>query len=207
MCGIIASIHTNGLETSVAPELYHALKLLKHRGQGEYDPRSILFLANCALDACGITTCTSQGKMYQCKGNGQATKVFHDGSRVAELRGYMGIAHLRYATSGTNSESEAQPMHVNSPCGLSFSHNGNLINVADLKRFLDSQSHQHVNKENDSKLMLNILAKELGGTATVCMNADDIRAALVKTYEKCLGGWACMAMVAGLIPVDINGLY
>lgn len=207
MCGIIASIHANGLENSVAPELHHALNLLKHRGQGEHDSRSILCLSDHAIDACGIATCTSQGRMYQCKGNGQAPKVFHDGSRVAELRGYMGIAHLRYATSGTNSESEAQPMHVNSPCGLSFAHNGNLINVSDLKRFLDSQTHQHVNKENDSELMLNIFAKELGGTGIVCMNAGDIRAALVKTYEKCLGGWACTAMVAGLIPVDINSLY
>ena len=130
--------------------------------------------------------------MYQCKGNGQAPKVFHGGSRVAELRGYMGIAHLRYATSDTHSESETQPIHVNSPCGLSFAHNGNLINVSDLKRFLDSQTHQHVSKDNDSELMLNIFAKELGGTGIVCMNAGDIRAALVKTDEKCLGGRACI---------------
>lgn len=102
----------------------------------------------------------------------------------------MGIAHLRYATSGTNSELEAQSMHVNSSYGLSFAHNSNLINVSDLKRFLDSQTHQHVNKENNSELMLNIFAKELGGTGIVCMNAGDIRAALVKTYEKRLGGWA-----------------
>lgn len=207
MCGILASIHANESETTVAPELHHALNLLKHRGQGEHDSRSILFLADRVIDACGIATCTSQGRMYHCKGNGQAPKVFHNGSRLAELRGSMGIAHLRYATSGTNSESEAQPMHVNSPCGLSFAHNGNLINGAELKHFLNIQASQHANQENDSELMLSIFAKELGEAAIVCMNAGNIHAALAKTYGKCLGGWACTAMVAGLIPVDINGLY
>lgn len=46
--------------------------------------------------------CGSGGKIYQCKGNGLASKVFRDdGSRVADLPGYMGIGHLRYPTAGT----------------------------------------------------------------------------------------------------------
>lgn len=45
--------------------------------------------------------CASGGKIYQCKGNGLASKVFReDGSRVADLPGYMGIGHLRYPTAG-----------------------------------------------------------------------------------------------------------
>ena len=32
-----------------------------------------------------------------------ASKVFHDGKRVSDLPGYMGLAHLRYPTAGTSS--------------------------------------------------------------------------------------------------------
>lgn len=62
MCGIIAVILAD-TQSDAAPELHQALYYLQHRGQ----------------DACGIATCASGGRIYQCKGNGLASKVFHDG--------------------------------------------------------------------------------------------------------------------------------
>jgi amidophosphoribosyltransferase len=57
MCGIIACIlAAEGSEA--APELHQALYYLQHRGQ----------------DACGIATCSRRGKVFQCKGNGLASK-------------------------------------------------------------------------------------------------------------------------------------
>ncbi len=53
-------------------------------------------------DAAGITVCQG-GRLYQCKGNGMAAKVFEEGKRVADLPGYAGISHLRYPTAGTSS--------------------------------------------------------------------------------------------------------
>ena len=94
MCGILAIINASTTDESAAAELHESLYLLQHRGQ----------------DACGMVTCGSGGKFYQCKGNGMAENVFKNGERVADLPGYMGCAHLRYPTAGSSANAESQPL-------------------------------------------------------------------------------------------------
>jgi len=193
MCGVTGLLLGDVKATSAAIDLHESLYLLQHRGQ----------------EAAGITVCHQGGRVYQCKGNGMAAKVFAEGRHVQQLPGFMGLAHLRYPTFGTSSASEAQPFYVNSPFGLSMAVNGNLVNTVQLRKFLDEEARRHVNSDSDSELLLNIFAHGLQKLGKTRANSEDLFTALADVYGACQGAFACTAMVAGFGILgfrDANGI-
>ncbi|GME76166.1 unnamed protein product [[Candida] boidinii] len=179
MCGILGIVLADQA-SNVASELYDGCLFLQHRGQ----------------DAAGIVTCGSRGRLYQCKGNGMARDVFTQ-TKMSGLMGNMGIGHLRYPTAGSSATSEAQPFYVNAPYGISMSHNGNLVNAAELSAYMDEKVHRHINTDSDSELLLNLFASELAVYDKKRVNNDDIFSALKGVFEKVRGAYACVALLAG----------
>ncbi|KAH9950298.1 Amidophosphoribosyltransferase [Amylocystis lapponica] len=191
MCGILGLLlHDPSIDA--APEICEGLSLLQHRGQ----------------DACGIVTCGPKGRFYQCKANGMVRDVF-DSNALTRLVGGMGVGHVRYPTAGSSHHAEAQPFYVNSPYGIVFAHNGNLINTASLLQFMDATAHRHINTSSDSELLLNIFADNLQKTGKFRINEEDIFTAIGGLMEQCRGGYACVAMLAGFGIIafrDPNGI-
>ncbi|CCO27707.1 amidophosphoribosyltransferase [Rhizoctonia solani AG-1 IB] len=193
MCGILGLLLHNS-HGHAATEICEGLSLLQHRGQ----------------DACGIVTCGRGGRFYQCKANGMVRDVF-DPRSVETLLGWMGsgVYIVRYPTAGSSAHAEAQPFYVNSPYGIVFAHNGNLINTHELKRFLDADAHRHINTNSDSEVLLNIFADNLQKTGKFRINEEDIFTAIRDLMRTAHGAYACVAMLAGFGIIafrDPNGI-
>ncbi|HNR22154.1 MAG TPA: amidophosphoribosyltransferase [Steroidobacteraceae bacterium] len=175
MCGIVGIVGTS----PVNQRLYDALTMLQHRGQ----------------DAAGITT-SNEGELCVRKGSGLVRDVFQQ-HHMLELRGNVGIAHVRYPTAGCEGASEAQPFYVNAPYGICLGHNGNLTNAAELAEVLIREDRRHLNTSSDSEVLLNVFASELQRIGGARVAPADIFAALATVYRRCRGGYAAIAMIIG----------
>ncbi len=176
MCGIVGIYG----QSPVAARLYDAMTILQHRGQ----------------DAAGMTT-LDDGRMRSARGIGLVRDVFGEQS-LAGLNGEVGIGHVRYPTAGCDRPDEAQPMYVNSPCGIALGHNGNLINSERLSAELFEQDRRHINTESDSEVLLNVLAHELALNAGNGIEPQSVFNAVDGLHRRCKGGYAAVAPIAGV---------
>lgn len=138
MCGIVG-IYSHD---PVAQELYDSLIHLQHRGQ----------------DAAGILT--SQQRFNLKHGLGLVREIFR-AEDIFSLQGNMGIAHVRYPTTGGYNAADVQPLWIGSPLGIALAHNGNLINYESLAARLRQVQHRHLNSSLDSEVLLHLLADQL----------------------------------------------
>jgi amidophosphoribosyltransferase len=173
----------------VSSVLYESLSTLQHRGQ----------------DAAGIATCF-EDRFYLEKGNGLLTDVF-DAGNMARLLGDMGIGHVRYPTAGCASVAEAQPFYVNSPYGIMFAHNGNLTNVSEIEESVFQTDMRHLNTNSDSEVMLNVFAHAMARIGAVKPDEFDVFAGVEEVHRRCKGGYAVVAMIAGVGVLAFRDLH
>ena len=175
MCGIVGIVGKNPVNQMI----FDALTMLQHRGQ----------------DAAGMVT-YHEGRLYLRKDNGLVRDVFQM-QHMLNLKGEMGIGHVRYPTAGCSSSAEAQPFYVNSPYGITLAHNGNLTNDESLKDELFRDDLRHLNTDSDSEVLLNVLAHELQRLGKLRLSVDDVFDAVSKLHQRCVGAYAAVAMITG----------
>ncbi|MDA9636948.1 amidophosphoribosyltransferase [SAR86 cluster bacterium] len=182
MCGVVGIVS----KEEVAPSLYEALTVIQHRGQ----------------DAAGIAT-LENGRLHSRKQVGLVRDVFRE-QHIKELKGQIGIGHVRYPTAGGASREFSQPLYVNSPYGISISHNGNLVNASELKKELYQDNLRHLNTSSDSEVILNVFAHELQQASSYDPTPDQIFTAVEKTHLRLKGAYSVLLMISGVGLVAIR---
>lgn len=119
---------------------YRGLYALQHRGQ----------------ESAGI--CVSDGRLLRRRAaTGLVTEVFR-ADTLDELAGLHAIGHVRYSTTGSCTDANAQPLMISYAGGqVAIAHNGNLINAALLRQEYEQQG-AIFQTTSDTEVILHLLA-------------------------------------------------
>ncbi|HET9843103.1 MAG TPA: glutamine--fructose-6-phosphate transaminase (isomerizing) [Gammaproteobacteria bacterium] len=167
MCGIISGV----AEREIAPLLLEGLKRLEYRG----------------YDSAGMATITDAGALERLRicGKVQTLKEALDKS---PLKGHLGIAHTRWATHGSPSETNAHP-HMSSE-KIAVVHNGIIENYQELKENLIKEGFVF-SSETDTEVIAHLLYRNLQHT-----NHNLVRAFYL-TLPQLKGAYSIAVLVKG----------
>ena len=150
-CGVFGIYDLDGGD--IASTIYYGLFALQHRGQ----------------ESCGIAVSDTEGpkgKVSSVKGMGLVNEVF-DSEKLENLKGNIGVGHVRYSTAGASNDYNIQPLVLNYVKGtLMLAHNGNLVNAPELRRELE-YSGAIFQTTTDSEVIAYHIARERLNTGTV----------------------------------------
>ena len=161
-CGIFAIY---GVEDP-ARLIYLGLYALQHRGQ----------------ESAGIVV--SDGLNVQAhKGMGLIPDVFGE-ENLRDMKGTMGIGHVRYSTTGSSMLRNAQPFLVEQIDRVfALGHNGNIVNIAKLRRKLEERG-AIFQTSSDSELIAHMLVHQKGA----------LEDRLTKVFDKLRGAWSIVML-------------
>ncbi len=165
-CGVFGAYDMDGGD--VAPSVYYGLFALQHRGQ----------------ESCGIAVTDTFGerKVHSRKGLGLVNEVF-DEENLNELRGNLGVGHVRYSTAGGTRAENAMPLVLNYVKGtLAIAHNGNITNAVELRHELE-YTGAIFQTTIDSEVIAYHIARER-------LNVKKVEDAVKRAMKKIKGGYA-----------------
>ena len=156
MCGIIG-ISSN---KSVSASIINSLKKLEYRG----------------YDSAGIATLFN-GKIMEVKSEGRVD-VLEENFDLKNLKGNIGIGHVRWATHGAPNSINAHP---HSSDNVSVVHNGIIENSTILKKYLTSKGHIF-KSQTDTEVIVHLITENL--------KTDELDLAITKTLKQLHGSFA-----------------
>jgi amidophosphoribosyltransferase len=156
-------------DEDVATLTYFGLYALQHRGQ----------------ESAGITTFDREGThtyVHTYKGMGLVSQVFDD-EILRQLPGQWAVGHTRYSTTGSSRMVNAQPAVVETRLGqLALTHNGNLVNAAELREELLERDHDLVTTTDSEQIAFAI--------AEAVNDGLDWTEAAIKAFKRCDGAFS-----------------
>ncbi len=168
-CGIVGLALNDRESDNAALPIYYALYALQHRGQ----------------ESTGITV--HDGKSARTlKGMGLVPDVFKK-YNLSDLKGFVGIGHVRYSTTGESTIENSQPLIVNfMDRTIAIAHNGNLVNSADLIADFEAEGQVFLTS-SDTEVIARLLVKEL--------LKNDILGAIEEVMRRLVGSYSLTILV------------
>lgn len=179
-CGVFG-VYAPGED--VAKLAYFGLYALQHRGQ----------------ESAGIATFAGES-LHLHKGMGLVSQVFNE-AVLTQLPGDLAVGHTRYSTTGSSRVANAQPAIAESPLGsVAVAHNGNLVNVAELREEL-TRRHCRFVTTTDTELIALAIASEVE-------QGKDWLEACVSAFNLCDGAFSLVIGTSvGMIGArDLHGV-
>lgn len=169
--GIFLRDHVPEAGEGPAEVTYSALLALQHRGQ----------------QACGIAVGDRRLKQSaDYKDLGLVTEVF-TAPILSELKGDMGVGHVRYSPGSENTRENAQPLSIRYIKGnFSIVHNGNISNADALRRVLEMDG-AIFQTTSDAEVIALLLARER-------LKARSIEEAVRKVLPRLEGSYSMIIM-------------
>ena len=156
MCGIIGiSSHK-----SVSANIISSLKKLEYRG----------------YDSAGLATLFN-GEINEVKSKGRVDEL-EQNFNLKDLKGNVGIGHVRWATHGIPNSVNAHP---HSSDNVSIVHNGIIENSTLLKKFLINKGHKF-KSQTDTEVIVHLITENL--------KELEIEEAITKTLKQLHGSFA-----------------
>ncbi len=147
-CGVFGIISKE--PSDVAAMAYYGLFALQHRGQ----------------ESCGIVV-NDDGVFVSHKDPGLVSDVFTKEVLSRFPSGKMAVAHTRYATTGSASRNNCQPVEVNHQKGkMALAHNGNISNAAKLRDALE-MSGAIFHTSSDTEIIAYLVTKQRLVTSSI----------------------------------------
>ncbi|MDL2246910.1 amidophosphoribosyltransferase, partial [Methanobrevibacter sp. OttesenSCG-928-K11] len=165
----IVGIHSKDPSKDISSKIYYGLYALQHRGQ----------------ESAGIATHNElKGINYYC-GMGLITDVFRD-YEINNLKGDVGIGHVRYSTTGKSKLENAQPFVTGFDEGfIAIAHNGDIINSNILRDQLIKEGFDFKSGEEstDSEVICYLLKKEFNKNNDIIKSLEEVTKYLIGSYS------------------------
>ncbi|WP_041082586.1 glutamine--fructose-6-phosphate transaminase (isomerizing) [Thermotoga profunda] len=133
-------------------------------------------------DSVGVSAITKEGEIELRKDVGIVDEV-SERLNFKELKGFKGIAQLRWATFGVPSQKNAQP-HYDCDKDMVGAHNGNIVNTVQLRKMFIEEGHT-IRSENDGEIVVHAIEKFHD-------QYKEMNIAIQKASELLKGDFACV---------------